>query len=149
MKYQRNPRHRSFLQSYFVLSGYRFGGCSLLLGKNLCSWPEAAGNVRRPQGLQGSLKKRAWGRFLCLLGQGQCNGRVPPSETHPWLLGTALPRVPKVDLGSQSRPAGMFWTRFHSRDTHFPGPSKNGLMAPIVFQSFPRISTSPGLSLFL
>ena len=57
-------------------------------------WEEAPG-------FASFLVEKSPGRFLCLLGQGQCDGRVPPSEPHPWLLGTALPRAPKVDLGSQ------------------------------------------------
>lgn len=36
----------------------------------------------------------------------------------------------------------MFETGFHPGDMSLPGPSKNGLMAPVVFLSFPPISAS-------
>lgn len=57
-------------------------------------WEEVPGFAR-------FLGEKSLGGFLCLLGQGQCDGRVPPSEPHPWLLGRAPHRAPKVNLGSQ------------------------------------------------
>lgn len=99
--------------------------------------PSALG--KRLQGIQGDpwvcrvpCRKTAQGRCSRLLGQDQGDERVPPSEPHLQLLRSVPPRAPQVNLSR--------WDRCHS------DPSKNELMAPVVFLSLPPISASPGPS---
>lgn len=91
------------------------------------------------------------GQGLCLLGQGWCDGRVPPSESHLQLLGSAQPRAPWVGLGSEVGGEGRgrgrdVWDRISSWDRCLSDLSKSGLMAPVVFRHFPPISASAGFS---
>lgn len=121
---QCDPRHQHFLHSSLVLRTDLVG--VPLLGKTLCSWPEAAGNVKSLRMCKVPCRKEP------RAGAFGCWGRASVIKDCPLVsfIPTAVsaPRAPKVDLLS-------LVTEFCPGDRCLPG-SQNGLMAPVVFLTF-------------